>query len=228
MDALEHLLAPGRELLARVDAALVAGGAPAEHPIWPLLRRVGALPGDAAGSVAELAPTPVENAAVELRALAEAYARRHAAVGGPVEWTGAAADAFGARWARLGAYLGTNADPEESSLAGRVAACAAYLEDVTSWMRSARGSLASALATVLGSAEAVGLRAGSAPAGPPTVDVLVSAAGIGVRVLDAVAVSHDDGFTVARRWAAPLGELAFAPGAEPGASRPGESTTVTL
>jgi hypothetical protein len=228
MDGLERILAPGRELLDRVDAALLAGGAPAGHPIWPLLRRVGALPGDVAGSVAGLQPVVVESAADQLHALAEAYSRRHAAVGGPEEWTGAAAEAFGARWGQLGAYLGADADADEASLSGRLAASAAYLEDVASWMRSARAAMAVALATVLGSAEALQLRAGRSVAGSLSADALVAAAAIGVRILDAAASSCDDGAVVAGRWAAGLGELAYWPVVEAGGLRPGESTTVSL
>jgi len=47
MDLLDRVTGPAADLLARVDDGLLAEGAPAGHPIWPLLRRAGALPGDA-------------------------------------------------------------------------------------------------------------------------------------------------------------------------------------
>jgi hypothetical protein len=79
MDALDLLAGPAGELLTRVDGALARSGAPDAHPIWPLLRRVGALPGAAVGAVAELRPAPLAAAAPSLRTLAQGYAEASAA-----------------------------------------------------------------------------------------------------------------------------------------------------
>jgi hypothetical protein len=234
MDALERILGPARggaarDLLARVDGALISGGAPAEHPIWPLLRRAGALPGEAAEWVAALRPEVLDSSAAELHTLAEEYSRRHGAVGESPEWTGAAADAFGARWAQLGAYLGATTAPRESSLAGRMAATAAYLDDLAAWARSARDTLAGELATVLGSAEAVRLRAAAPPGeGLPSGDVRAAAAAIGVRILGVAADAYDAGVRLPERWGADLGELTYHPVVETGVPGRGTATTVTF
>ncbi|WP_213451541.1 hypothetical protein [Rhizomonospora bruguierae] len=184
MDALGRLAAPAGDLFARVDAALIRAGAPEEHPIWPLLRRVGALPGEAVAAVVALRPGGLTRAAAPLRGLAEEYERAattgaraagqgapgrgaagHGAGGGGAigdGWSGAGADAFAGHWSSLAGHL---AGPEES-LAARLRATAGYAEAVADWMADTRAALAAALAEALGSAEAVALvTAGRAGAG---------------------------------------------------------------
>src|SRR5439155_12010634 len=156
MDLLDRVAVAGRDLLARVDEALLATGAPDGHPIWTALRRVGALPGDAFGTVVALRPEPLSAAAADLRALAESYARLD--VRPADEWTGLAADAYAVRWRDLARHLGGSADPGEASLSGRLAATAAYLAEVADWASAARLELARSLGAVLGSAEALRLR----------------------------------------------------------------------
>jgi hypothetical protein len=216
MDALDRVAGPARDLLRRVDGSLLASGAPAEHRIWPLLRRVGALPGDVLAAVGGLAPEPVRRTAGELRRLAGEYGARQREIAVPVAWRGAAAEAYAARWADLGAHLATG--PAAESLAGRLSATAEYLDDVADWMGSARATLAEALAVVLGSAEAVALHA------RPDA---TAAAAVGARVLDAAATAHDEGLEVHARWAGRLDELPYRP-ATTAAQRPGGTTSVSL
>ena len=204
MDLLDRVAVAGRDLLARVDEALLATGAPDGHPIWTALRRVGALPGDAFGTVVALRPEPLSAAAADLRALAESYARLD--VRPADEWTGLAADAYAVRWRDLARHLGGSADPGEASLSGRLAATAAYLAEVADWASAARLELARALGAVLGSAEALRLRTTPDP-------VPDAAAAIGVHVLVAVAAAHDEGRALADRWTDRLGELPYRPAA---------------
>src|SRR5262249_34949217 len=129
MDALDRVADAGRDLLARVDAALLAGGAPSEDPIWPLLRRVGALPGDALHFAAGLDPEPMTATASELRACSRAFAERREDLAAHVaaeHWTGAGADAFTATWRALADHIGAGVAPDEDSLSGRLLAQASY------------------------------------------------------------------------------------------------------
>ena len=49
MDLLDRVYPVAARLLDQVDASLAAAGAPADHPIWPLLRQLGALGRDLHG-----------------------------------------------------------------------------------------------------------------------------------------------------------------------------------
>lgn len=213
MDVLDRVADPGADLLARVDAALSAAGAPAGHPIWPPLRRIGALPGTAAEAVVALRPEPLTAAAAALRGFSEEYAETHAAVPPPDGWQGAGAQAYAAHWAGLSAHLAGG--PE--SLAGRLAATAGYADALADWMRETRLALARALAAVLGSAQAVtlvggpavrdeGLRPGGSRAAAVTV---LAAAEIGVHVLDPLARAYDRAEELRRVWAPQLAELPY-------------------
>jgi hypothetical protein len=94
MDRLDEVLAEAGPLLRRVDEVLAAGGAPAEHAVWPELRRVRLLPGDAAAAVAELRPAAVADVVPELRAGARACVEAAAGLPEPGDWTGEAAEAY--------------------------------------------------------------------------------------------------------------------------------------
>jgi hypothetical protein len=225
MDALDRIAPPADGLLAQVDDTLVRCGAPPEHPIWVLLRRVGALPGEAVTAIVALRPGSAEAAAAEVRVLAGEYVRVRAGVGEAPEWTGAAAQAYAARWRDLGRHLvggaerlgtgaehlGAGAEPDEASMAGRLAATAGYLTDVGDWMRTARDAMAGELASVLSSAEAVWLRTPTAggPDGAPSLDAIATSATVGARVLSAAAGAVDRGRLVHERWASRLGELPY-------------------
>jgi hypothetical protein len=220
MDILDRVLGVGRDLLSRVDAALVVSGAPADHPIWPLARRVGALPGDAAEAIAALRPEPLLGCAARLRSLTEGYADQRASLTTITEagtWEGAGAEAFANQVRAFAAHLGSPAD--QDCLAGRLAATVSYVEDVAAWIGEARRTLARALATVMASAEAVRLHDGT--------DEPAAAAAIGARLLEAAADAHAAGEAVRQRWAGRLDEVAYRPPADvPPPS--GDTTRVTL
>ncbi|MEV0130799.1 WXG100 family type VII secretion target [Dactylosporangium sp. NPDC050688] len=211
MDALERLASIGADLLHRVDGVLVAGGAPAGDPLWPLLRQVGALPGDALDFGLKLSPPALREAAARLRADAERFARRRerlaadlgAAAGG---WEGSGAEAFAARWQSLAGHIGDGSDPV--TIAGRLRATAAYADAVAGWAEGLRHELAEAVARVATSVEAVTIR-GTRPDAPPPAAVLEAAARIGARVLQPVADAFDAARDLERRWSPELAELRY-------------------
>jgi hypothetical protein len=241
MDTLARVAEPGRDLLARVDAVLAAAGAPDDHPVWPLLRRVGALPGDVLEAFCALAPDQLAAAAERVRARAQTYAEERADLASAVaatEWTGASASAFEQRWAALADHLGGTPAPDAPSLAGRLAATASYVDDVAAWMRSARQDLAHEVATALGSREALRLRlgetgpaavvgagpaAGATGAGPAAG--AEAAATIGAAVLAVADRQAGVAEDVAERWAGRLVELPFRPGVPAASDRRGGPTT---
>ncbi len=197
-DALDRLAEPGADLLGRVDAALLAHGFPAGHPIADLLRRLGALPADALHAITALRPAPLRTAASELRQTLDGYQRRRDLLPAPPRWTGAAGDRFATLQTALTGFLGDTAG------AGR--ATVAYLDDVTEWMTQARSATARTLADVLGSAEAIQLHT------PGRVPVVATAAvTVGARFLATAVEVHDAGRAVAERWAGRLDEVSYRP-----------------
>ncbi len=216
MDALERLAGIGTDLLHRVDAALVAGGAPVGDPLWPLLRHVGALPGDALEFGLKLRPEPLRAAGARLRDDADRFAQRRdrlAADLGAAAWEGSGAEAFAARWRSLAAHVGDGGDP--ATMTGRLRATASYADALAGWAEGLRGELAEAVARVAGSAESVTIR-GTAE-GPPSPAVLEAAARIGVRILQPVADAFDAARELERRWSPELAELRYTePAAAPG------------
>jgi hypothetical protein len=176
MDVLDQVLPHARDLLARVDEALIGKGAPVDHPIWPLLRRVGSLPSEAIEFAAGFDVNALDTAAAEIRVRAEQYAN----LGEDVEldeWTGPAAATFAAHWRRLRDHLGT-----DEGLVGRLLATAEHLERLAVWGRSLRREVAYAAATALGSMEAVTLHRQE-----PGTEAAVAAARIGQVLLAPVA-----------------------------------------
>ncbi|HZN16793.1 MAG TPA: hypothetical protein VFB84_01120 [Micromonosporaceae bacterium] len=195
MDALEQLAPTAAELLVRVDATLAGCGAPPGHRVWPLLRRVGALPGEAVAALAELPTGPLAAAAEPLRHLAGEYAQECMAVPGELAWRGAGAESFGRWWSLLSTHLAGSALPADGgrlaatahlvgtahlagggqagggagteTMAGRLDLTAAYLTAIADWLGAARDLVARALAEALTSREAVVL-AGGSPAGRGT------------------------------------------------------------
>ncbi len=202
MDLLDRVYPPARELLDRVDASLVASGAPDDHPIWPLLRRVGALPGELVGQLASMAPEALQAAEGPLRDRADGYAGGLTSVPGVAAWRGPAAEGFASQWSTLAGHLAG----DEETMAGRLVDTARYLDDVASWLTRARREVAGAVAACLGSAEAAIL------AGAPTVsarDGIVAAATVGAHILEAVAEVVDDGQRTLDTWAGRLDELPY-------------------
>jgi uncharacterized protein YukE len=196
MDLLDRVHPVAAPLLARVDATLVASGAAAGHPIWPLLRRLGALPGELVASFAETPPDGLTAASDAMHGTADGYRARVDEVPMPAAWQGSAADAYGASWSGFSGHVGAMAD--------RLADTAAYLDEVTAWRLRARRALAGTVAECLGSAEAVALTGSG--------DV-VAAAMIGAHILATAAEVLDDGRALSERWSSRLGEVAFRPSA---------------
>jgi hypothetical protein len=233
MDILDRVAVSGRDLLSRVDSILAAGGAPADHPVWPLLRRVGALPGDVLEAFCALVPEQVTAAGAAVRGRAEAYVDERADLAAAVAattWEGDSAAAFGQRWAALGSHLGSEVAPDAPGLAGRLAATASYLDDVAGWMRSARRDLATEVATALGSLEAVRVRAtGIDPArsGPTAATAGPAAATIGAVVLAVADRQAGAAEEVIERWAGRLTDLPYRPSTDP-VGRTGTATRAAV
>jgi hypothetical protein len=232
MDVLDQVSGPAGELLARVDSTMVNAGAAADHPVWPLLRRVGALPGDAVGAVAALRPEPLAVAEPALRPLRDAYGEAGATAGHAVTWSGPAAEAYVAQAAALATHLAGGSPPTPvgsaaasagPSLAGGASATSAYAEVLAAWMTRSRRRLAHALATVLGSAQAVTVRTGDVAPLPPA-DVIGAAADIAVHVLAAVAHAYEEAEAIRAEWAERLAEIALPPVAPTGPAIGGTTT----
>lgn len=201
MDVLDRVASPGVDLLGRVDDLLTVVGAPDGHPIWPALRRVGALPGTAASWVATLRPAPPSAAGQAVRGPLPAYEEIAAGLGIEVDWSGAAASAVSIRRTTLAARL--TGGPE--TLSGRLDGTARYAEDLADWARKARADLAGAIVEVLGSAEAVTVVTNDPAGGAPNAGL--AAAEIGVRVLTCVADVLDAGAELLRRYGGGLEEV---------------------
>jgi hypothetical protein len=202
-DALDRLAEPGADLLERVDAALLAHGFPAGHPIADLLRRLGALPGDALHAISALRPAPLRAAASELRHTIDGYEQQRDLLRTPPGWTGSAGDRFAALRAALTGFLGETAD------AGH--ATRRYLEDVADWMERSRSVTARTLADVLGSVEAITLRAPVTGGTDRAGSTALAAATVGARFLATALDVHDAGRAAAERWAGRLEEVSYRP-----------------
>lgn len=204
MDVLDHLAEPAVALSGRVDDVLAAVGAPGGHRIWPLLRRLRVLPGDAVQAVLALRPAPLRAAGDVTRQVRWAYDEASAILADGGSWQGPAAEAFGAHRGALGGHLADGAD----SLTARVDATVAYAEAVAEWIVHTRSTLARTLADVLGSAEAVTVVTARSDGGVP---VEVAAAEIGARVLGTVVEACDRAEALPGRWAPDLAEVAYRP-----------------
>ncbi|WP_212834100.1 hypothetical protein [Catellatospora sp. TT07R-123] len=159
MDALTRLHTHTAGLLGQVDDLLARCGAPADHDIWPLLRRTGALPGDLVGGLAAWSPGPwLEQAEVLRRAARhtdEVAAALPVAQPADYGWRGPAAEAFAVR---AGAARARMRGWSEQALAD-----ADRLTELAHWLLDARLRAARVLGRVAGSAQAVTLVTGIAP-----------------------------------------------------------------
>jgi hypothetical protein len=198
MDLLDRVYPIAEPLLRQVDASLLGSGAPAGHPIWPLLRRLGALPGELVAHLATVTPAGLTGASDAVRGHASGYRHRVDEVAMPAAWRGPAAEAYGAAWVGLSAHLAGGPD----TLAGRLDDTASFLDDVAAWVGRSRRALAGTLAECLGSAEALALRVGSG---------VEAAATIGAHVLGTAAELLDDGQALHDRWSSRLTELTYRP-----------------
>jgi len=214
MDALDRLAEPGLDLLRRVDT-LLAAGAPEGHRVWPLLRRMQVLPGEAVRHFLELQPAPLAAAGRTTRGLIRGYDDACAALTDPVLWSGPAASSYGQARAALLRHL----DEGPESLVGRLESTAGYADALADWVEGSRLALARALADVVRSAEAVRVVAATAaPAAGYQGAVrpgATEAAEIAARVLAVLSVAYDGAETLLRQWAPSLAESRWrAPAAE--------------
>lgn len=191
MDRLDQLLDTASPLLRRVDALLRAGGAPPGHGVWVQLRRVRLLPGDAAHAVAALRPADLGDAGPELRADSRACAELAASLPPPGEWSGTAAEAYDRARQRTAERLSG-----EFSLGERLQASADLAEALAGWMRTNRDGLASVLAEIVGSAEAIVLAVDKVDITSPRE--IVAAADAGEKILEAVADAYDEAIDLMR------------------------------
>jgi hypothetical protein len=201
MDALDRVAAAGRDLLGRVDDVLVAGGAPAGDPVWPLLRRAGALPGDLLDQLLGADPQPLYDAADQLRGDARALGDTVDSIPGVAGWRGAAADAYAGQWS---AAVG-----QVDRITGRLGASGDYAADVAAWVATTRRQLAGAVAECLGSTEAATVRL--ARPGPPEPTVCAAAAAIAAHLLTVALDAADAGEALRQRWAGRLDEVRYSP-----------------
>ncbi|MGK5737312.1 hypothetical protein [Micromonospora sp. URMC 103] len=213
MDALDRLAEPGLDLLRRVDT-LLAAGAPEGHRVWPLLRRMQVLPGEAVRTFLDLRPEPLAGAGHDVRRLVRGYDDASAALADPMLWAGPAAEAYGQTRAALLHHL----DEGPESLVGRLESTAGYADALADWVEGSRLALARALADVLRSAEAVAVVAATAiPTGaasrPTSGGPRVEAAEIAARVLATLSVAYDGAETLVRQWAPSLVESTWRPAA---------------
>ncbi len=211
MDALDRLAEPGLDLLRRVDN-LLAGGAPEGHRVWPLVRRMQVLPGDALRSFLDLRPAPLAGAGHAVRRHVHGYDHACAALTDPLLWSGSAAAAYGQSRAMLLRHL----DEGPESLVGRLEATAGYADALADWVEGSRLAVARALADVIGSAEAVAgvatpalcrVPSHSRPSAPGSA----AAAEIAARVLAVLCVAYDGAETLLRQWGPSLAESPWRP-----------------
>jgi hypothetical protein len=199
-DPLARLAPAAAPLLHRVDDVLAQAGIAGEDPIWPLLRRVRALPSAAVAAVAGWRADPC--AAGALRALARRYEDAVDGLPRYPPWEGAGAQGYARHWGGLRAHV-------VEGLAGRLRDTATYADEVADWVARSRRAVAVALADVLGSAEAVTLVTGGQPAAP-------AAARVGGHVLAPVALACEEAIGLHDDWRARLAPLEDRPHQQPG------------
>jgi hypothetical protein len=211
MDPLDRLAGPAADLLAHVDELIADLGAPHGHRIWPLMRRLRVLPGEAVAAVAALRPAPFAAAGGSVRALLPEYDVAIEALAAPPEWQGGCADGYAAHRAALARYVAGSGE----SLIQRIDTTAGYADSLADWVSRTRLDLARTLARVLGSAEAVAVVAEGAGGG--STPGVLAAAEIGAEVLDTLARAYDEGASIPARWASSQDELVYrGPAAGPG------------
>ncbi|MFG2053977.1 hypothetical protein ACGFI9_08075 [Micromonospora sp. NPDC048930] len=220
MDALDRLAEPGLDLLARVDT-LLAAGAPEGHRLWPLLRRMQVLPGEAVREFLELHPAPLAGAGHAVRQLVRGYDDTCAMLADPVAWSGPAAAAYDAARGALLRHL----DEGPESLVGRLESTAGYADALADWVEGSRLALARALADVLRSAEAVTVHVATRPGAEAGRAGALAAAEIATRVLGVLGVAYDGAETLLRQWAPSLAETTWRD-RSPGAPHLGGTTRI--
>ena len=196
MDLLDRVAGPGLDLLVRVDDVLARAGAPADHPVWRLIQRAGALPAAAFTQVAAVSAADLETTATHLDAARAEIRRSVESVPAYLDSRGAAADGFRARWSALGPQI-VGPQIADDGLAGRLAATSAALDRVATWIADARHRVAGEMGACLGSTEAVLVRSIGGVPGP---DEIRAAADLGACVLAAVIDAVDEGWQRISEW----------------------------
>lgn len=198
-DLLDRVAAPGLDLLRRVDAALVTGGAPAGDPVWALLRRAGALPSDILEHLIGSDGPALLPIADDLDGLRRALRAEVDAIPGAAGWSGYAADEYAAQWSA--------AVSQVDRIVERLSANADYGAAVAGWVATTRRQVAGAVAECLASREAATVRLGQ----PGSPEVSVAAAAVAARVLTAALDAADAGYALCDAWSGRLDEVAYAP-----------------
>jgi uncharacterized protein YukE len=196
MDLLDRVYPTASDLLARVDQALLTLGAPPAHPIWPLVRAVGATPADAVAHFVALESAPLVDAAETVGSSTKEWHDIVATLPRSIDSEGVAAEAYTNAWPGIAAHLG--------DLAGGLDDASAYLRATADWIARSRTSVAGTLASCLGSREALALR--SAALTGTDQAAIVAAADIGAQVLAIASHCIDDGWQVRDRYTSVLAD----------------------
>jgi uncharacterized protein YukE len=196
MDLLDRIYPVAGDLLARVDQALLTLGAPPNHPVWSVMRTVGATPSDAVTHLMSLDATQLTDAAQSVTASMSEWHDIVAGLPRSIDSQGVAAEAYANAWPGIAAHL--------DDLAGGLDDASAFLRATADWIARSRRSLAGTLASCLGSREAVTLR--SATMTGIDHSSILAAADIGAQVLAMVAHCLDDGWQVRDRFTSILAE----------------------
>jgi hypothetical protein len=196
MDLLDRVYPVATDLLARVDRALLTLGAPPSHPVWTVMRTVGATPSDAVAHLMSLDAAQLTDAAQSVTASMSEWHDIVAGLPRSIDSQGVAAEAYTNAWPGIAAHL--------DDLAGGLDDASAFLRATADWIARSRRSLAGTLASCLGSREAVTLR--SATMTGTDHSSILAAADIGAQVLAMVAHCLDDGWQVRDRFTSILAE----------------------
>jgi hypothetical protein len=196
MDLLDRVYPVAADLLRRVDRGLLTLGAPPAHPVWSLMRTLGATPSDAVAHFVTLDASVLVGAA---QSVTTSTSEWHDVVGGlprSLDAQGVAADAYTAAWPGIAAHL--------DDLAGGLDDASAFLRATADWIARSRRSLAGTLAVGLGSREALTLKSAAVTGTDQTT--IVAAAELGAQVLAMAAHCLDDGWQVRDRFTSVLTE----------------------
>ncbi len=219
MDALSRLHPAAGGLLALVDDTLAHHGCRADHPIWPLLRECGRLPGDALSCAAGWLPDELDTRAQLLIRQRDSETDVAAALTATATWEGDAATAFEAR---LAAAHQSFAHLDET---GRL--MTDWFTELSAYLQQARLRLAHTLGRALHSAEAVTLKVGPIFADDKPAAQAEAAATIGTLVLTEVDLFWQGGVTLSHYWSTRL-DAADASASPTPASTPTTSGSASL
>lgn len=211
MDSLSRLQSAAHGLLTLVDETIARDGCRADHPIWPLLRQSGRLPGAALACAAGWLPGELDTRAQLLARQRDSEAEIAAALSASAAWEG---DAFAAFQARLDLARQTFSQVNDSGVV-----LAGWFTELSTYLHHARLRLAYIVARTLHSAEAVTLKVGPLHRGDAPTAQAEAAATIGTSILTEVHLFWHGGLNLSRDWhtrlaattsLAPLASLASA------------------